>query len=209
MKVKVMKLPGRQHKRKNQGGFITLDFVFSLMMSLGFTVVLIAVCTTLSMVEVTQYLTFSVSRVYMGAHENPTLQEETARRKFELLMENRVFGTLFGGSWFKLGQPELGDFGNEYPNPGDDNDIFVGARIPMDAKILHLRIPFLGPTAEESGTGRALVNSYLMREVTGTECRENFTRARYSKILELRANGNTPYQGASGSQARLITDNGC
>jgi hypothetical protein len=204
-----MKASRRQHERKNQGGFITLDFVFSLMMSLGFTVVLLAISATLSMVEVTQYLAFSVSRVYMGAHENQELQEETAKTKFQLLMSSRVFGTLFGGSWFKLGTPQFGDFGSEYPNPGPDNDVFVGVRLPMDAKILHLRIPFLGPTAEESSTGKAVLNSYLMREVTGTECRENFSRVRYSKILELKAGGNSPYQGASGSNAKMITDNGC
>jgi hypothetical protein len=204
-----MELSKRQKRNESQRGFITLDFVFSLVMSLGFVVVLLAISATLSMVEVTQYLTYSISRVYAGAHENQGLQEATAKRKFELLMENRVFSTLFGGSWFKLGEPQFGDFGAEYPNPGEDNDIFVGARLPMDAKILHLRIPFLGPTAEEAGTGKAVLNSYLMREVTGTECRENFNRVRYSKILELRANGNSPYQGASGTQAKLITDNGC
>jgi hypothetical protein len=192
-----------------QRGFITMDFIFALVASLGLAIILLAISATLSMVEVTQYVAFSISRVYAGAHETRDLQENTARKKFDQLMANRVFKTLYGGTWFKLGNPEFGNFTSEYPDPGEENEIFVGARLPMNAKIMHLNIPFIGPTAEDSETGKAVLNSYLMREVTGVECREAFTRVRYSRIIGLTADGSSPYQGVPSVQAKMITDNGC
>jgi hypothetical protein len=192
---------------KDQRGMLTLDFIFALMVSIGFAIVFFSIAVTLSLVEVAQYVTYTTSRAYAGAHETKGQQEELARARFDEVMATPAVKTFLGQQWMKLGPPQLGDYGSEYPDdPGSDNDVFVGARIPLDAKLLHLNIPFLGSTAEDSNVGKATLNSYLDREVTTTECREQFTRQRFQQLKNM---SGTPYGQAPGDKDVLITDNGC
>jgi hypothetical protein len=191
----------------NQAGFITIDFMFALVMSIGFAGVFFAITVTLSLVEIAQYVTYSTSRAYAGAHESPGMQSELAMERYKELMALPAVKTFLGNQWIILSEPELGDFSSEYSEePGKDNDIFVGAQIRMDARLLHLRVPFLGSTAEDSGVGKATLNSYLMREVSTQECRDQFTTQRYKNLLQI--NG-APYQAAPSQDHRVITDNGC
>jgi hypothetical protein len=189
---------------------ITLDFIFALMMTFGFSIVFFAVTVALSLIEVSQYVTYATSRAYLGAHETKSLQEEAAKAKFAEVMALPSFKTFFGTKWIVLSAPELGDFSQEYPDdPNTDSGTFVGARIKLDAKVLHLRLPLLGSTAEDSGVGKATLNSYLLREVSTEECREQFTRRRYDMLKELASGGGANYSQAPGFNAKLITDNGC
>lgn len=190
---------------KNESGLMTLDFIFALMVSLGFMMVLFSVAITLSLVEVGQYVTFATARAYMGAHETKELQAELARDKYNDAMSLSSIKTFLGSDWMKVGPPQLGDFTDDYNEPvAKDNATFVGARIAIDARLLHLKVPFMGSTAEDSGVGKATLNAYLMREVSTSECRENFNRQRYQKLKTM---GN--YNSAPGIQEKLITDNGC
>jgi hypothetical protein len=192
---------------RDQRGMITLDFIFALVVSIGFAIVFFSVAVTLSLVEVAQYVTFTTSRAYAGAHETKTQQEELARARFDEVMALPAFKTFLGQQWMKLGPPQVGDYSSEYPDDeAKDNNVFVGARIPIDARLLHLNIPFLGSTAEDSGVGKATLNSYLDREVSTTECREQFTRVRFQQLKSL---SGAPYGAAPGDKDVLITDNGC
>lgn len=185
---------------------MTLDFIFALMVSIGFMMVFFSVAITLSLVEVGQYVTFATARAYMGAHETKGMQEDLGREKYADVMALSSIKTFLTSDWMKLGAPQLGDFTDEYAEPvARDNAIFVGARIAIDAKLLHLRVPFLGATADDSGVGKATLNAYLMREVSTSECREQFTRQRYMKLKLLGG----IYSSAPGLQEKLITDNGC
>lgn len=196
-----------ENKKQNvkERGFITLDFIFAMFLALGFATVFFAVATTLALVEAAQYVTYATSRAYAAAHETENAQRELAIAKYNEIMSKSAFKRLLGQNWMKLGEPNIGDFSSEYPVANPDDNTFVGVQIPMDAKLLHLRLPFLGSTVEDSGVGKATLNSYLNREVSTTECREQFTRMRYENIKRL----NGAYSAAPGTQAKLITDNGC
>lgn len=196
--------PKVKNQKKDERGFITFDFIFALMMALGFTTVLFALTVSLSAVEVAQYITFATSRAYAGAHETDKEQEQLAQKKYAELLAYPVFKNAFNGGWFKIGPVRVGDFSSEYPEKTPDNAIFIGAKLPMDARLLRMNIPFMGRTNDNSGTGKATLNSYLMREVTNTECRENFNRARFERLKQL-----SVYKGVANAQAKLITDNGC
>lgn len=197
----------RTHRRNSQSGLITLDFIFAFALAFGFCSVLFAICVMLSLTEVTQYITFSTSRAYNGAHETPELQVELAKAKYSELLAIPVLKRIFGMRWVILPkEPELGDFGSEYPIEAPDRDFFVGARVSIDANILRLSIPFLGPTTQDSNVGKAKLNSYLLREVSTSECRELFNKERYEKLKSL----DSAYAQAQGAKpAALITDNGC
>jgi hypothetical protein len=199
-----MRMSQNRKTKRDERGFITFDFIFALMLALGFTVALFALTVSLSTVEVAQYITFAVSRAYVGAHESDKEQEQLAQAKYNELLAYPVFKAAFNGGWFKIGPVRLGDFSKEYPEKSTDNAIFVGARLPMDARLLRMSIPFMGRTNDKTGTGKATLNSYLMREVSNTECRENFNRARWEHLKNM-----SVYKGVANAQAKLVTDNGC
>ena len=206
MKTAAHPRSSRPNPLRNEHGLMTLDFIFALMVSIGFMMVFFSVAISLSLIEVGQYVTFATARAYAGAHENEGLQQELARTKYAEVMALSSIKTFLGSDWMKLGAPQLGNFTDEYGEPADkDNEIFVGARIPIDAKLMHLQVPFLGSTADDSGVGQATLNAYLMREVTTSECREQFNRQRYQKLKTVGGN----YSSAPGAQEKLITDNGC
>lgn len=195
---------------KNERGVMTLDFMFAIVIAFGFTTVFFALSLTLSMVEVTQYISFAVARTYAGAHENQSGQTALAQNKFKELMAVPVFKTLFTNGWFTLAPAVTGDFNAEYPQTGGgiDSATFVGARIKFTANILNIRLPFLGSTASDSTTGIANISTYLMREVTTEECRELFDRFRFQKLKKLSTN-EANYGSTPSNNAFVMPDNGC
>jgi hypothetical protein len=195
---------------EDESGVTTLDFIFALMITFGFTSVFFAVTLTLSMVEVTQYIAFSVSRSFAAAHDTPEAQIALGKAKYQELVGAGVLKKLYSSGWFTIPKaeegPTLSSFDGEFPSQSEiDSETFTGARIEFRANLLNLRVPFLGKTATKSDTGLANISSYVGREVTTTECREKFNRQRFGAIQSLLG-----YKIPSGEpQYRLITDNGC
>ncbi len=206
----------------NSRGILTLDFIFALLLGMSFTIVFFAITLTLSYVEVAQYLSFSVARAAYGAQETRSLQISLGNEKYSQLRSRPIFKAIFNKGWFTIPeQPTFGDpltgFNAEYqPDPNDDSENFIGARLTVRARILEFNSPVLGASTTKPETGTANVQSFLGREVSTQECRESFNRQRWSNIIKLRAGGGTtPYQavasqpGAPAQAVALITDNGC
>ena len=202
-----MKKPGAKNQLGrivgNERGSIALDFLFASMIAFGFSSVFFAITVSLSLVEVGQYVTYSTSRAFAGAHETLDLQKEQADKKYKEIMGRGIFKNFMGPTWVKLGKPVIGDFNQDY-GVSDDADMFWGVQIPMDAVILRLRVPFLGPTFEDAKVGQATLNSYLGHEVPTAECREKFTVPRFQQLLSKGV-----YSGAPSPKYFAFTDNGC
>jgi hypothetical protein len=204
---------------KNERGILTLDFIFAMLLGMGFTIVFFALTLTLSLVEVTQYLSFAVARTSWAAHETRSQQLQIGNAKYSELISKPVFRTLFTQGWFKLpAQPDFGDpargFNAEYqPAAENDNDTFFGARLRIEATILNIKLPMLGSSKTNPQTGVANVQTFLGREVTTFECREQFNRQRWANILTLPGGDvyqqAAPFMGNPDSTIGLITDNGC
>ena len=75
---------------KSNAGFITLDFVFAIIIAFGMTAILFSMTYTLSAVEIAQYLTFSSSRAHAAAHATPDKQIEMGQKKFNELLTQPV-----------------------------------------------------------------------------------------------------------------------
>lgn len=201
---------------RDQKGMMSMDFIFAMILGMGFTVVFFSLTLTLSLVEVTQYFTFSIARSSLGAHETRSLQIALGNAKYRELRERPVFKALFGKGWFQLpAQPSYGSdplgrgFNDEYAaDPNDDNETFIGARLRVQANVLRRSGGMLGATSTNNETGVANVQTFLGREVTTTECRENFNRARWNNIKNL-GGGTYSAVGNVGGNPALITDNGC
>jgi hypothetical protein len=198
---------------KSESGALSLDFLFSFTLVFAFTLILFALCFTLSVVEITQYVTFAVARNYAAGHENQEAQRNIAVQKYEQLRNNTpAIRGLYANGWFLLSNPEVGPnadraFLSEYSPSGDDRDTFVGARVTLNAKVLELRIPFFGNTFDQEDGFVTRISSFVGREPTTDECKA-FNNQRMGALIQL--NGKyQQHQGAAQQDYALITDNGC
>ncbi|WP_413559312.1 hypothetical protein [Bdellovibrio sp. HCB209] len=178
----------------NSHGMLTVDFIFSLILCAGLCTVLFAVTFTLSMAEIGQYITFSASRAYVAGHIDPDKQMEMGRNKFANLMANSTLAPLFStkdSAWFKLSNLELkgggqsgDDFSSDYTY-AEDRVPQTGARLTFSARVLNLRLPFLGSTTEDNEPPSAKLTALLIREPTQQECWDLQVKKRYDAIINL------------------------
>ena len=207
---------------RHQRGVLTLDFIFALMMTMGLSLVFLAVAFTLSMVEVGQYVTFSSARASWAAHKNREKQIELGRRKYQELRMNPALRGILTKQWIRFGQIDFGDplrgHNDDYPGSGqdsnaaNDNETFIGARMRFQSTVLDFNLPLLGDSQDDDDTGVANIQTFLGREVTTDECNNNFNAQRWQNILSMQAQGaGQVYNGASGvaQPPPQLTDNGC
>lgn len=187
----------KQPKRvlNSNQGFIAGEFIFALTLSAGFCLLLFALTYTLGMIEVSQYIAFSMSRAHMASHLDEDQQRQQAFKKMKQLVDGKALKPLFsedGVGWFTLSNPEIrggtgsGDtatFDKDYG--ADPKKSHTGVRLTFSSKILNFRIPFIGKTAidEEHGFSTK-ITAFLFREPNVKECLQQMSN-RYNLILEL------------------------
>lgn len=208
----------------SESGMITLDFLFAFVLVMGFSALLFALTLTLTVVEVTQYITFASARNYSAGHVNVIYQEQQARLKYKELTEGSVFTPLFSNGWFEVARADsanllVGDatqtFAEYKPSSPEDPNLFYGVGTPFIARMLEFHIPFFGSTTDEGdgqGSGfKTFIASYLSREVTTNECLRFFNNLRWQKIRSLPVNGGNSYALAPGDDVNywIVSDNGC
>ena len=172
---------------KNQKGLLTLDFIFSLVMFFAFTTILFCISMTFTVVELGQYISFSSARNFSLAHSNRNTQVLRGKAKYAELLRHPAIAPLISNEWFRFGDIEVGDFGDEMATQYDrqqDSVVFSGARIPFSAPILVKRFPLFGMTAQDPDGFSANIQSFTSREPTQLECFE-FIRARGAALTSL------------------------
>lgn len=188
-------LKGPQKIISNSQGLISVDFIFSLVLSVGLCIVLFSLTFTLSMAEVAQYVAFSTSRAFAAGHKTSGDQKKSATDKFDSLMNSPALKPIFSlvdGTWFKLSSPDIrggknildasGDFSNDYATTRVPA---LGVRLTFTPNILSLKLPFLGSTSLDGEPFSANVTSFLFREPTSEEeCMAQVAK-RYEAILDL------------------------
>lgn len=202
----------------NQRGLITVDFLFALVLILGFSGLMFALTMTLTLASVTQYVTFASARNFFTAHISKDDQIERAQKKYEELLGNPVLRPLYTNGWFKVdAQPFVGDQTTvipQYAEAAENANQFWGVGTNFTATILDFKIPFFGSTAPDgdgSGSGfKTYMGSYLGREPTTEECL-SFVEQRWVMIRNLRSsNGGASYSTGSGSGGYYPqADDGC
>ncbi|HEY8270166.1 MAG TPA: hypothetical protein VIG33_04710 [Pseudobdellovibrionaceae bacterium] len=202
----------------NSKGFLSADFLFSLVIASGLCVVFFSLTFTLSMVEVGQYIAYSVSRAHAAAQKTQEDQEKAAKAKFATLQKNKVLRPLFSNGWFEISNLEIRgagatgkDFSERYPKEisGVKGVPQVGIRLSFEAKILNLKIPMLGPTDPNGNGFRAFLTGLMIREPSAKECRDQIKNDRYKAILNLDKRFGK-VAGANSEQEYVpMEDNGC
>ena len=192
----------------NNQGMITLDFLFAFSLVMGLSAMLFALSFTLTVTEITQYLTFSAARSYSASHISKSYQADLANRKYAELINNPVFKPLYTNGWFEVDK-EISPANYAELYPKTQRSIFIGVRVSLLAKMLDFHVPFYGSTSStetENEGFRTNIASYLGREPTINECISDFTQQRWVQIRNLHESysQNTTDQGY-----QVITDNGC
>jgi len=202
---------------RNERGFLTVDFIFAIVMLLGFTALLFCVSFTLTVVSITQYVTFAAARNYGVAHLDQASQEARGTAKYNELIANKVFKPLYSAGWFKVSKtPNIGDHTKIIPGYDQATqgvNEFWGIGTTFVAPILDFHIPFFGSSAPDSTGGGAgfttYIGSYLGREPTADECLQ-FNAQRWTAIRNLQVQAGTAYsQGTSTQGYYPIADDGC
>ena len=203
---------------RSSGGFLAADFLFSLVISCGLCVVFFCLAFTLSMVEVGQYIAYSVSRSHMAGHKTQDDQEKAAKAKFASLQKNKVLSPLFTNGWFEISNLDIRgagkggkDFSDRYPKERDAivGVPQVGIRLSFEAKMLDIKVPFLGGTDPEKKGFTAFLTGLMIREPSAEECRKQIKEDRYKAIMNLDPRFTRAIGRASESQYVPMEDNGC
>jgi len=215
--MKMKKNKNRTCIFRNSEGFLSADFLFSLVISCGLCAVFFCLTFTLSMVEVGQYIAFSVTRAHSAAQQTQDQQIAAAKAKFASLQKNKILGPLFTNGWFAItnldirgGGQDGKDFTDRYPR-GDANKPNipqVGVRLNFEAKLLKMNVPFLGST--DNGDGfNAFLTGLMIREPTSKECRDQLKNDRYKAIMNLDQRFKTIVGNGSEQYYVPMEDNGC
>ena len=200
-------------KDHKQRGFVTTEFLVAIAIAFGLTTVTFALTYTLSTIEVYQYVIFSTARAHAASNDSVESQQKAARQKYQQLTSSTGLKSLFSGNWFQVSKPnELeirsgstsgGSFEADYSG-GQSKGHLQGVRGTFTARILEMRLPFLGSITPESGSFSTRVNAIMMREVSFAECVQ-FMKNRAEQIWKIEPGFGKFKNGASAPWE----DNGC
>lgn len=203
---------------RNEGGFATADFLFSFLLASMLTALLFAMCFTFTVIEISQYISYSSTRAGVPAHKTPSHQKQRVEAKLNRLLADPQFSPLIRNGWFELVLKDMrlghsssdfyqSEYGMEPVGPG----FYIpaaGVRLTLTAKILNLNLGPLGKIESENGGDFNLtIGSMLFREPSQEEC-SGIIKERYQKLITL----DPLYGTVTGQQIQNYTsmeDNGC
>lgn len=201
-------------------GFISIDFMFAIVISFFMVILVFAMTISLSVVEVVQYIVYSAARSQSVGHVSSEAQVNAAREKYKALVKNPSLDSLLRGAFFEISESSKLDirpgvladgggsnFQNEYSNSADQK-VFHGVRTKLTSKILDLKIPFLGKLDNDGEGFKSHVLAIMIREPSMQECIE-FMKERKQKIWGLSKGRASIFKNNAKEVAVPWEDNGC
>lgn len=208
MKQKIIKPVGKKIENSEKG-FLTVQFMIALMISLFFIISFLGLTLTLTHSSLTQYLTYVAARKTALGGKTAGDQEDKGKEKYKQLRD-KFFGSSFqsgGSDWFVISSDTEMGFNPAYNSQEDGRPgarrLFYGSFVEFKSNITNFQIP--GLTSEESGDLKTPVGSYLGREPSEKECDDYFLHPNTKNRLK-------DYETALGGRLQLtnfFTDNGC
>lgn len=186
----------------NQGGAITLDFIFAMVLVLSMTFLLGVFSFSLAIIEGAQYITFSASRSYFASHISEQKQKELAEQKFNNLKKSKGLENLLSPNIVSLDLDRIGDAGDIYKRQ-DYRDVLEGVRSKVTVEMLSVSLPGLGGTGNDSF--ETFMTSFIGRESTTEEC-FSFVQGRFQALIGIPEYSSPSIQSQSYFP---FDDNGC
>lgn len=143
-------------------GSLSVDFIFSFVVTCFLAIYFLMTALTLSLVEVAQYISYATAREYFISHKDLNQHRVSAERTYNTLKE--VFFHRVMKNWFEIKELHLGVSDSILSSPS----LFLGAQFSFVSKILNFNVPFLKNAEEDF---KAEISSYLGREPSQEECR--------------------------------------
>ena len=196
-------------------GSLTVQFLLGFVLILSFVMLFSAMTLTLAVSGVTQYMTYSASRVLFLSDGSKALQQDAARDKYNLLITNAHFSKFFTGAnkLFEIketgGDLMPGDglgLNRQFSSSGQIPYLFYGVWTKFIPRLLEMDAVW-GSTEEDAAFFETAIGSYLGRESTIDECEEFFEK-RWEFIAA--EHGIIPsFKDPKGFYGEDSDDNGC
>ena len=219
---------GRAHsksRRRDQRGFLVVDFLFAITLAAVMIMIMFAFSTTLTMIEVAQYIAYSTSRAHAPAHKTQDKQTELANEKFRSFRDPARFpalAPLLLNGWFEVDEKSLEIRGGGKGTDNDFNEEYgyyenampqTGVRFKMNAKILKMNLPLMGRITSDNDFA-VFLTGLLIRDPTTEECRSQLKpEARFKAMLDQDGRFRQIYSGGVPSSKQTayfeMEDTGC
>lgn len=206
----------------NQKGQLTAEFLFAIVIAFGLFSLFFAMTLTFSVIEVSQYIVYSTARTHAASNLNMQTQKQEALKKFDSLKNSSALGSLYSSNWYIFGPiadnmirqgTTDGTYFSEFANTATGSDdqykkVFVGVSVPLEAKIMTMKIPFISGTTADDDTSvfKTNVNAMLLREISQEECQQQHWGDARKQALKGLKSGSNFYQE---TKYFRMEDNGC
>ncbi len=206
----------------DQKGQLTAEFLFAIVIAFGLFSLFFAMTLTFSVIEVSQYIVYSTARTHAASNLNMLTQKQEAIKKFNSLKDSTNLASLYSNNWFIFGPiadnmirqgTTDSNFFKEFANVGTGSDdqykkVFVGVSVPLEAKIMTMKIPFISGSGPDDDTSvfKTNVNTMLLREISQEECQQAHWGEGRRQALKGLKSGTNFYQEA---KYHRMEDNGC
>ncbi|MEY4617253.1 MAG: hypothetical protein RJB66_2213 [Pseudomonadota bacterium] len=199
----------------SQGGFLTIDFMLAMVVTIGCMLLLLQVSLSFVTAELAQYVVYAAARAQSAGDVTKADQISAGEKKYKALLNNRdiAAGFLIPENTIKK-VVSIGDHQNIYvPASGFDGTSDAGlpswgARTQITLKRLSF-IPFLGSLSESGSDFDANVSGLMFREPSNQECREFFQVQRYNEILSRDSRFSQANKGNFLQAYVAMEDSGC
>ena len=149
---------------------------------------------TLAVSEITQYVTYSTSRVLFLSHGEKSTREQDAINKYRSLITDTPFSVFFKDSLFQIDRPEnmgmglnIQDFAPFLAN--NEPNLFYGVWTKFNPKVLSVDSLWGSTKENDPNWFQTTIGSYLGQESTKKDC-ENFNEKRWQWIEQIHSNSN-------------------
>lgn len=204
-------------KVSSSPGFITVDFMLAMIVTLGCMLLLLRVSLSLVSAQLAQYVVYAAARAQSAADESREVQIQAGQDKYKKLLATRglAAGFLLRGETIDK-DASVGDHSQVYPSASASTDgnqeagiPSWGARAQITLRSLSF-IPFLGKMTESEDEFKAHVTALIFREPSYKECRSFFEAGRYEELLNRDGRFSQARNGVSINDAYVaLEDSGC
>jgi hypothetical protein len=205
----------RVRKINSQAGFLTVDFMLAMVVTIGCMLLLLQVSLSLVTAELAQYVVYAAARAQSAGDVTKADQVDAGSKKYKALLNNRdiAAGFLLPNETIDK-SVIIGDHKNLYvPASGYDGSGEAGlpawgAKTQITLKRLSF-IPLLGKISQSGSDFQANVNGLMFREPSNQECRAFFQVHRYEEILNRDGRFQQANKGGFLQSYVAMEDSGC
>lgn len=216
-------MQNRKSVLRNNRGILTIDFLIAMTLAFGLVIMMFAFATSLTMIEVAQYMAYSAARAHSAAHLTQEKQVQMGKQKFESYLDKKKFAglaPLLRNGWFDVNAKTLEIRGGGKSGMGSGDTTFnsdygyrqnalpqMGVRFKFQAKLLQLKLPLVGAIDGDDEFG-TFITGLMLREPSTEECKNQMQMEQRFKAIKA-LDGRFSTNAVVDTAYFPMEDNGC